>query len=618
MAKNRKQSSSITDEIKNIKNRPLAQVVKESAVRRSAQQSTGASRSPQKAKKRPSAKMADQAKARRAARRKAESSARSKQTLKSRWSNDADGGDKPKTVKKIQTQSSSSSAGSGSDSGSTSESGDSEEEGEGEGDDDDTSEDDSEEEVDQPPAQQPRKKQRVSFEPQQQHQKKQPQQSKQRYTSSHHPLALSRFIDLPPELRKYFNYRYDLFSLYDSGISLDATSWFSVTPESIAARIAERCRSHTILDAFAGAGGNAIQFAKVCERVVAVEIDPVKVEMARHNARIYGVEERITFLTGDVREFADAHRRARLDGSKARGGDDDSRWNGAELLDFDVIFLSPPWGGPTYLKPTQNQTSTSRSNSTNNKLNARERRTQRRADQNGQGKVASVTSNATRKERNGHGQNEDSFDAALAAQLGLPLSFTGRLIEVEDSGEEEEEGANEIGGREDAEAMEVEEDAIGDVTATPWVDPRVGASTNGDPVFTNTYSLSRLEPIPGKELFALAKSLCATTSTPSTPASTTGGTNIALYLPRNVDLNEVAALVRTPRAVDGQSPGSTTDDDVDSVSDDSGDGTTTTTVYDQGPVHLEECWLNGRLKAVCAYFGELASAWDPERDGWTG
>ncbi|KAE8267797.1 hypothetical protein A4X09_0g4553 [Tilletia walkeri] len=613
MAKIPKQSSSITDEIKNIKNRPLAQVVKESAIRRSAQQSTGASRSPKKAKKRPSAKKVEKAKAR----REAESSARSKQTLKSRWSNDADGGDKAKTVKKIQSQSSSSSAGSGSDSGSALDSGDSEEE-EGEGDDDDSSEDDSEEEVDQPPAQQPRKKQRVSFEPQQQQRKKQPQQSKQRYTSSHHPLALSRFIDLPPELRKYFNYRYDLFSLYDSGISLDATSWFSVTPESIAARIAERCRSHTILDAFAGAGGNAIQFAKVCERVVAVEIDPVKVEMARHNARIYGVEERITFLTGDVREFAEAHRRARLDGSKARGGDDDSRWNGAELLDFDVIFLSPPWGGPTYLKPTQNQTSTSRSNSANNKLNARERRTQRRADQNGQGKVASVTNDATRKERNGHGQNEDSFDAALAAQLGLPLSFTGRLIEVEDSGEEEEEErANETGGREDAEAMEVEEDAIGDVTATPWVDPRVGASTNGDPVFTNTYSLSRLEPIPGKELFALAKSLCATTSTPSSPASTTGGTNIALYLPRNVDLNEVAALVRTPRAVDGQSPGSTTDDDVDSVSDDSGDGTTTT-VYDQGPVHLEECWLNGRLKAVCAYFGELASAWDPERDGWTG
>ena len=37
-------------------------------------------------------------------------------------------------------------------------------------------------------------------------------------------------------------------------------------------------------------GGNAIQFALTCERVIAIDIDPEKIAMARHNAAIYGVQ----------------------------------------------------------------------------------------------------------------------------------------------------------------------------------------------------------------------------------------------------------------------------------------------------------------------------------------
>lgn len=43
-------------------------------------------------------------------------------------------------------------------------------------------------------------------------------------------------------------------------------SWFSVTPQKVAEHIAERCKCDTIIDAFCGAGGNAIQFAVTCER----------------------------------------------------------------------------------------------------------------------------------------------------------------------------------------------------------------------------------------------------------------------------------------------------------------------------------------------------------------
>ncbi len=48
-----------------------------------------------------------------------------------------------------------------------------------------------------------------------------------------------------------------------------------------------------------GAGGNSIQFAFTCERVIAIDIDPVKIAMAKHNATLYGVQDRIEFILGD-------------------------------------------------------------------------------------------------------------------------------------------------------------------------------------------------------------------------------------------------------------------------------------------------------------------------------
>ena len=58
--------------------------------------------------------------------------------------------------------------------------------------------------------------------------------------------------------------------------------------------------------------------------MIAVDIDPVKVELARHNAAVYGVEDRIEFIVGDYLKVA-------------------------PTLKADVVFLSPPWGGPQYL-----------------------------------------------------------------------------------------------------------------------------------------------------------------------------------------------------------------------------------------------------------------------------
>ncbi|XP_069702009.1 uncharacterized protein Tgs1 isoform X2 [Periplaneta americana] len=125
-------------------------------------------------------------------------------------------------------------------------------------------------------------------------------------------------------LQKYWIRRYQLFSKFDEGIKLDEESWFSVTPERIAGHIAERCRCDIVVDAFCGAGGNSIQFAFTCARVIAIDIDPQKIALARHNADVYGVADRIEFVVGDFMSLAPS-------------------------LQADVVFLSPPWGGPQYL-----------------------------------------------------------------------------------------------------------------------------------------------------------------------------------------------------------------------------------------------------------------------------
>ena len=57
--------------------------------------------------------------------------------------------------------------------------------------------------------------------------------------------------------------------------------------------------------------------------VIAIDIDPVKIDLARNNAEIYGVVDKIEFICGDFLQLASS-------------------------LKADVVFLSPPWGGPDY------------------------------------------------------------------------------------------------------------------------------------------------------------------------------------------------------------------------------------------------------------------------------
>jgi len=56
-----------------------------------------------------------------------------------------------------------------------------------------------------------------------------------------------------------------------------------------------------------------------------MDIDPQKIKLAKHNAELYGVGEKITFLVGDF--FAVGH-----------------------TMRADVWMTSLPWGGPNYLR----------------------------------------------------------------------------------------------------------------------------------------------------------------------------------------------------------------------------------------------------------------------------
>lgn len=139
-----------------------------------------------------------------------------------------------------------------------------------------------------------------------------------------------------PEISKYYYQRYRLFSRLDEGIIMDREGWFSVTPEAIAEHIADRVVRHNVsvvVDAFTGVGGNAIQFALRGAHVIAIDMDPVRLKCARENARVYGVADYIDFICADFFDVA-------------------ATWAADKKLapKVDAVFLSPPWGGPSYLK----------------------------------------------------------------------------------------------------------------------------------------------------------------------------------------------------------------------------------------------------------------------------
>ncbi|PVF98556.1 S-adenosyl-L-methionine-dependent methyltransferase [Serendipita vermifera] len=291
---------------------------------------------------------------------------------------------------------------------------------------------------------------------------------------------------VPSHLKKYFYQRHRMFSRYSEGCLLDEEGWYSVTPEKIADQIAERCRCDVIIDAFCGVGGNAIAFAKTCERVIAIDNSPVRLALARHNAALYGVVDRIEFVLADFVTFATAFAKQ------------------PTRQKVDVVFLSPPWGGIDYQSFSPSKSS--------NLL---------------------VTPNTTSKS-------------------ALPSSS--------DAGQ----GALEIAYEDESNEQ------------------------------SNYYSLGNMKPLPGNELFKLARRI--------TP-------HVAFYLPRNQDLEEVSNLVTLVSPISHGGGYSNPGRYVGEMGTTARRGQSGANHKQQDRVEefieVEEEWMGSKIKALTCYFGGL-------------
>ena len=138
------------------------------------------------------------------------------------------------------------------------------------------------------------------------------------------------------KFQKYWDRRYDLFSRFDDGIRMDKEGLFSATPEKISLHQARKMDCKTIVYGFCGIGGNSIGFAKVCDKVYAIENNKNRIEMAKNNAKIYGVEKKIDFICRDFFE--------ELKEIKAEGIFIDLQWGGPEhegLKKFKLFHFKP-------------------------------------------------------------------------------------------------------------------------------------------------------------------------------------------------------------------------------------------------------------------------------------
>lgn len=176
----------------------------------------------------------------------------------------------------------------------------------------------------------------------------------------------TKLEEVPLHIQKYWKSRHKIFSFYNDGVQMTDDAWFGVTPEPIAYQIAmdmpypKSIERPVVIDIFAGAGGNSIQFALSgrWHHVIGIERDRDTLVCAKNNAQIAGVPDNaITWILGDCFDIL-----ARLKNGEplVRHELDDDGYNihdDAEMSDEStfvldpestVVFASPPWGGIAY------------------------------------------------------------------------------------------------------------------------------------------------------------------------------------------------------------------------------------------------------------------------------
>ncbi|MCB9743088.1 MAG: methyltransferase [Alphaproteobacteria bacterium] len=128
----------------------------------------------------------------------------------------------------------------------------------------------------------------------------------------------------PPQREDRLQRRRRLFSRWSEGVQVDDEGLLSATPEALAERLSQGIRGR-VLDGTCGVGAWTIALARRPQvtEVVAADLHAGRLEMARHNARLYGVEDRIRFVHAPAAEAL-------------------------ALGPFDAMVLDPPWGGRGY------------------------------------------------------------------------------------------------------------------------------------------------------------------------------------------------------------------------------------------------------------------------------
>lgn len=124
-----------------------------------------------------------------------------------------------------------------------------------------------------------------------------------------------------PSMQKYW----DRLSPKEREMRLDKEALYSLIIQPAALQTAAITPGEHVIDAFCGAGGSAIGFARAGKRVTAIELNHDRLEMARYNAELFNVADKITFIHGDCLELLPRQ-------------------------DHGTVFLAPPWGGPEYTK----------------------------------------------------------------------------------------------------------------------------------------------------------------------------------------------------------------------------------------------------------------------------
>jgi trimethylguanosine synthase len=117
-----------------------------------------------------------------------------------------------------------------------------------------------------------------------------------------------------------------LFSRWFEGIQWDEEGLFSLTPQTLAKDMVKDLNG-VVVDATCGLGALSIAAARNenVERVIAMDCDAKRLQMAAHNAGLYGVQDRIEFREGRAEDLIQG-------------------------LAHDALLLDPPWGGVDYDK----------------------------------------------------------------------------------------------------------------------------------------------------------------------------------------------------------------------------------------------------------------------------